>query len=86
MMPQLFVKLWRAFEAKDLEALARTQLRINELISAVSGVDVFPGRLKQTLAWMGLPCGEPRTPNRPLTEAETTKLRQLLESAGFFGE
>ncbi len=85
MMPQLFVQLWNAFQAKDLETMTKTQSRINELINAVEVIDLFAG-LKQTLAWMGLECGEPRTPNRPLTEEETAKLRQSLESAGFFKE
>ena len=85
MMPQLFAKLWNAFQAKDLETAARTQSRINELINALLVVDLFGG-LKQTLAWMGLECGEPRTPNRPLTEEETAKLRKSLENVNFFDD
>ena len=85
MMPQLFVQLWNAFQAKDLETMTKTQSRINELINALEVIDLLAG-LKQILAWMGLECGEPRTPNRPLTEEETAKLRQSLESAGFFKE
>jgi N-acetylneuraminate lyase len=84
-MPRLFVQLWNAFQAKDLDAAAKTQGRINELISALEVVDLFGG-LKQTLAWMGLECGEPRTPNRPLTADETVKLRRSLEKASFFEE
>ena len=85
MMPQLFVKLWKAYQGKDLETSAQTQLRINELIDALKVVDVFGG-IKQTLAWMGLPCGVPRTPNRPLTKKEATRLRRSLEGVGFFEE
>lgn len=81
-MPELFVKLWRAFCARDLGEVAQTQLRINELISALLVVDLIAG-VKQTLAWMGLPCGEPRTPNRPLTEDESARLRESLERVGF---
>ena len=82
-MPQLFVRLWKAYEAGDLEGAAGAQQRVNELIQALMTVDLFGG-IKQTLAWMGLECGEPRTPNRPLNGDEPAILRQSLESAGFF--
>jgi dihydrodipicolinate synthase/N-acetylneuraminate lyase len=59
------------------------QRRVNEIIRAVLVVDTFGG-VKQTMSWMGLECGQPRTPNRALTEAETATLRRGLESVGFF--
>ena len=82
-IPQLFVKLWNAFQAKDFDLAAHTQLHINELIKALLVVARFAG-IKQTLAWMGLPSGEPRTPNRPLTEPEEITLRASLGPVGFF--
>ena len=82
-MPQLLVKLWEAFQAKDIDAAASTQLTVNELIIAFRPWDLL-GSIKQILSWMGLECGEPRTPNRSLTEDETAILRQSLETAGFF--
>jgi len=82
--PQLFVKLWDEFEAKDMDAASRTQLRINELIDAFLGKGDFFSGVKQVMAWMGLECGVGRTPNRPLTEEETAKLRNSLEAVGFF--
>ena len=84
-MPHLLVRLWNAFAAKDMDTAASVQQRINELIHALLVVDLFAG-LKQTMAWMGLPCGVPRTPNRPLTEEEARRLRASLEGAGFFEE
>jgi N-acetylneuraminate lyase len=84
-MPHLFVRLWNAFQVGDIATATRTQLRINEIIKALLVVDLFGG-VKQTMAWMGLPCGEPRTPNRPLTGDELARLRQSLDSAGFFGQ
>ncbi len=85
MIPHLFVALWNSFQAGELEEVGKIQSRINQLIAALGLVDLFAG-LKQTLAWMGLECGVPRTPNRPLTVAETAQLRRSLESAGFFEE
>lgn len=82
-MPQLFVRLWDTLQAKDIDEAAGIQHRINEIIRAVLVVDTFGG-VKQTMSWMGLECGHPRTPNRPLTEAETATLRRSLDGAGFF--
>jgi len=84
-MPQLFTRLWGAYQAGDMEGAVNIQLRINELINALLVVDTFGG-IKQTMAWMGLECGVPRTPNRPLTEEETSRLRRSLEGVGFFEE
>ena len=83
MMPGLFVKLWDAVQDKDMDTAAQTQARANELMNAMDVVDLFAG-LKQTLAWMGLECGVPRSPLRGLTEQETGKLRHELDKVGFF--
>lgn len=84
-MPQLFVKVWRAFQKQDIDTAVSAQLRIKDIIDALTVVDLFGG-LKQTLAWMGLECGVPRTPNRSLTSEETTRLRDSLNAEGFFDE
>ena len=84
-MPELFVKVWDAYLAKDMDLAVKTQLRINDIINALLSVDLFGG-VKQMMAWMGLPCGEPRTPNRPLTAEETTRLRTALDGLNFFGD
>ena len=84
-MPHRFVRLWEAFQAKDMDAAAKMQQRINETINALLTVSIF-GAVKQTLTWMGLECGVARSPMRPLTKEETTKLRASLESVGFFDQ
>ena len=84
-MPRRFVRLWEAFETKDMDAAARSQQRINEIANALLVVNIF-GAVKQTLAWMGLDCGVPRGPLRPLTEEETTKLRTSLDGVSFFDQ
>ena len=85
-MPHLFVKLWDAFQAKEMDAAAQIQLRINELINAVAGYGNIFSAVKQVLAWMGMECGTGRMPNRPLTDDETAALRKSLEEVGFFRE
>jgi N-acetylneuraminate lyase len=82
-MPDLFVQLWQAFQRGDMDTAGQTQLQINQRINALQVVDLF-GAIKQTLAWMELPCGVPRTPLRPLTDPEVEKLRSALEQVGFF--
>ena len=83
MVPQLFVKLWDAVQADDLPTAAATQNRINEFVVVICSVEVIAAA-KQTLAWMGLECGLPRSPIRPLREDEQRQLRGALEAIGFF--
>ena len=82
-MPQLYVKLWNAFQAKDMDAAAETQLRLNERIRALLTIDVLSA-IKQTLAWMGMDVGAPRMPNRAPTAGEAAQLKRSLEDLGFF--
>jgi len=85
MMPQLFVKLHRALKAGDTDTAESTQARITEIIMALLEVDVISG-VKQIVNWMGLECGEGRTPNRSLTDEEKSRLRNALNKVGFFDE
>ena len=85
LIPQWFVRLWDAVQAADMPAAAAAQQRINACIAAISTVEVVAAA-KQALAWMGLPCGLPRTPIRPLDEGEQHRLRTALDAVGFFDE
>ncbi len=84
-MPHLYVELWRAFQAGQIDVAAATQLRINEIIAILIKGGVIPA-VMQTMAWIGLDCGRPRSPNRPLSEEESTDLRAALDGAGFFDQ
>ena len=82
-MPDLYVQLWGAVQTGDMETLERTHARMHQIWKACLSVDLFGG-VKQTLAWMGLPCGAPRRPLRPLTADDTALLRRNLEAIDFF--
>ena len=84
-IPQLFVQLWDNVQAGDLPAAAATQNRINEFVAAIIRVEVIAAA-KQTMAWMGLECGLPRSPIRPLREDEQQQLRGALDALGLFDE
>jgi len=85
LVPEWFVALWDAVRAGDMDAAATEQNRINACIAAISVVEVVAAA-KQTMAWMGLECGLPRTPIRSLDEDEQNKLRSALDAIGFFEE
>ena len=84
-MPHLYVKLWRAFQAKDMDAAVAVQLRVNERIRVLLTTDVLAS-VKQTLAWIGIDVGAPRAPGRPLTAEEAAQLKGSLQSVGFFDD
>ena len=86
-MPRLFAQMWTAYQSKDIEAATQIQLRVNELVQAIAPLTgpILNG-VKEILDWMGLPCGQLRSPNRPLTEEERPHLRSALDRAGFFDE
>ena len=85
LIPRWFVRLWDAVQAADLPTAAAAQKRINECVAAVTSVEVIAAA-KQGLAWMGLECGLPRTPIRPLDEGEKQRLRAALDAAGILDE
>ena len=84
-MPHLYVNMWRAFQDGSTDAAVRTQLRINEIIAVLVRASVISTVMK-TMEFIGLPCGQPRSPNRALSDAESADLRAGLEAVGFFDE
>ena len=84
-MPHLYVNMWRAYQDGSIDAAVRTQLRINQIIAVLIRASVISTVMK-TMEFIGLPCGNPRSPNRALSEAESADLRAGLEAVGFFDE
>ena len=83
-MPELFVKLWEAYQGNNIDKAAKLQARINEIIRALLNSPDLIGGIKQILAWMNLECGPPLGPNRKLNSDESAKLRQTFDNIGFF--
>ena len=86
LMPRIYVDLWNAFEAGDLATASQHQARANQITRAFSCTSEGIAAAKQIMAWIGLECGQARTPMRPLTDEESSILRQRLEAVGFFEE
>jgi N-acetylneuraminate lyase len=80
--PGLFVSLYDAARKGDWDLAKTKQDRVNELISIVLAYPLFPA-LKRILAWQGVDCGECVEPRLPLTEEQSSRLREELLNAGF---
>ncbi len=81
-MPEIYVDLWNAFVAKDLEKAALAQQRINEVLTEIYKYPFVPA-LKQVLEWQGLSVGGPKTPTRPLSMLEKDTFLKGLKRLKF---
>ena len=84
LMPELYVRLWDAYQGKNIDKAAEIQARVNGVIRALLISPDLIGGIKQVLGWMDLECGAPRSPNRTLRSEEAAKLRQAFDTIGFF--
>jgi N-acetylneuraminate lyase len=73
---QAAVKAGRFAEAQDL------QLKANRVTTAMIKVG-FPAALNEVLTSLGMPCGDPRLPNLPLTDATRRSLHESLAQTDF---
>lgn len=81
-LARLFVDLYNAFEADDLEGAQEMQYTANRIIHAILTVPLFAA-LKLLLTDMGFDCGLPRRPLRPLTPVDQEKLYEVLAETSF---
>jgi 4-hydroxy-tetrahydrodipicolinate synthase len=77
--PRLFVDLYRAFHAGDLQEAARLQALVDPLRQAF-GLHTFPSVIKEAMAMMGYPAGPCRKPVGPMPPAARIKLRGVLDT------
>jgi N-acetylneuraminate lyase len=78
-MGNLFVQMWNAVRAGQLDQARALQTRANAVIDVLIEVGVFPGT-KAMLQLQGLDCGPCRAPFGALTEAQRAKLAQVVKS------
>ncbi|MBZ0295415.1 MAG: dihydrodipicolinate synthase family protein [Anaerolineae bacterium] len=82
LLPAHFVKLYNAFCRGDLAEAQRLQYEGNRIIRVLLSVSIIAA-IKELLTMAGFDCGEPRRPQRPLTDAEREKLLTDLQSTTF---
>jgi N-acetylneuraminate lyase len=76
-------RMMEAYRAGDMRAAQREQSRVRELMTVVNRFGGLAA-LKPAMKAIGVDCGPPRLPQRPLSEAEWREFRQGLERIGFF--
>jgi N-acetylneuraminate lyase len=79
----LYRRLIAAFDAGDLDRARQEQLCAVAMIRALMRYPFHPA-MKAVLAMIGTPCGHCRPPLPQLSRADEQRLRESLESIGFF--
>jgi len=79
----LYEHIIKAFDAGDLDTARRAQLRAVAMIRVLMRFPFHPA-MKAVLALIGPSCGVCRPPLPRLTGAEKDRLRESLETIGFF--
>jgi len=83
MAPELWVNIWRAYEAGDIPAARKAQEKASTAAEALSVTSKFHGTIKAVLGQrLGIDCGDPRLPGEPLTAAERAQLADKVVALG----
>ena len=80
--PEIVVEIYEALQAGDRERALAAQDKVIKLRAIFRSYMPIPA-YKEVLKWRGLDAGMPRRPLRPLTGAESEKLRADLAAIGF---
>ncbi len=79
----LFLRIWRAYRASDLDEARRLQARGRRLGVLTKQYGGLPA-LKAMMPMVGLDCGPVRSPLTPLSEAQAAALERDLRAEGYF--
>jgi dihydrodipicolinate synthase/N-acetylneuraminate lyase len=83
MAPELWVAIWRAYEAGDIPAAGKAQEKASTAAEALIVASKFHGAIKAVLSQrLGIDCGDPRLPGEPLTAAERAELAGKIVALG----
>jgi N-acetylneuraminate lyase len=82
-MPSLYVGLYAAWQAGDIERARQLQFQADRIILLILRYGVVSAT-KVAMRLLGVECGGPRAPLLPLTEEQQERLGQELREAGFF--
>ncbi len=83
MAPELWVAIWRAYEAGDIPAAGKAQEKASTAAEALIVASKFHGAIKAVLSQrLGIDCGDPRLPGEPLTAAERAELAGKVVALG----
>ena len=83
--PAIYLRIFRAFAAGDLETARAEQAKSVRLIRLLSRHG-YMGAAKALMGLLGLDCGPVRPPLRALAAPEIAELRRELEEEGLFAE
>jgi N-acetylneuraminate lyase len=81
-MPDLFVQLYAAWQARDIAKAQKIQYKIDRIILAMLDFGVLPA-VKVMMRARGINCGNPRLPLVALTPEQEEQLFAKLNEAGF---
>ena len=81
-VPELWVDIWRAYQAGDLAAATEAQRRATEVAQNILEFG-FLGALKAALSErLGVDCGDPRPPQLALSPAQRAALAKRMRELG----
>ncbi len=82
MAPELWVEIWNAFEAGNLEQAIAAQEKASQVAALIENLK-FTAVIKAVLSErLGIDCGDPRPPFQGLTSSERSELIQKIRALG----
>ena len=76
-MADVFIRLMKAFDAKDMERARYLQGKANAMIKTLLEIGIFPA-IKGVLKLQGIDCGNCIKPFQPLKTEDYDKLEKAL--------
>ena len=78
-LPELWVAIWTAYRAGDLQAAEAAQEKATHAYDALSASGGFHSVIKAALsARLGIDCGDPRPPGKPVSDAQRAQIEETM--------